>query len=304
VDQAPKPHLSACQPDWDDQTWSVEQLSRVDEPWEQADGRDFLVPAPLWRPADSGTTLTGSVQLTGDPKHWDVQAGHTAKVQERLAGHPDYAGPRQGDWRAPYGRFAGRPVLGANMLLDGGVYLGRRAREALIVDSHQPASLVEKAVRVWLNQLPSDLASQLFGESERLLAAFLPYRPEVVSAMQERGQLQPDKLVDLGVFIQAGGGVCRHQVLLLGVALERAIVSGRLYGRVSLERRHVPGWFSHAWVQYRSPEGRIAVLDAAHERFGWYDQMGLGGHTLYAPRQPKTPPGSLPTAPVPSQSQT
>lgn len=260
--------------------------NRVDEPW--FDAPLAALSHAAWAPGSYlalDEAETGQFETAGDPTQWNVQAGHTAKLRARLQSHPHYQPPVPTDWLAPYGRFLGRPVLGSNMVLDGGVYLGRRPREALLVDSQLPGSLVGKAVRAWLGKQRPGLNQRLFAEAERLLAAFLPYRPEVVEALDAKGQLPDDQLVDLGVFIGAGGGVCRHQVLLLGVCLERAIAAGVLQGKVSLERRHVPGWFSHAWVEFRTPEDRVAILDAAHGRLGWYDQMGAGGQRLYAPRE-------------------
>ncbi len=218
-----------------------------------------------------------------------ARGGNTAILLQRL----ESCGQLQpsSDADAPFGWFHGWRIIGAMTRIDGGIYLGRRPREAIVVDMRRPGSALRQLYELWLRSLRdgrsdadvrSDLHEHLAARVAELVAAYMPYDEQVVRRLDGRGLLQPDQPIDLDVFLGERGGVCRHQVCMVGALLERLVDQGWLQGHVSLERKHVPGWFSHAWVRFDDAEGSEWILDPAQERYGRLAGLEPEARVLYA----------------------
>lgn len=200
------------------------------------------------------------------------RGGNTALALQRLASRGDLQ--HGSPWDAPYGRYRGRRIIGAGSRIDGGVYLGRMAREAIVVDMARPGSLLRRVYDSFAAGLCSHRGGRappttalLVCALRGLIASAMPYNERRVHALEASTLPDDDGLVDLDLFLQAGGGVCRHQVCLVGAVLERLVDEGRLDGRVSLNRCFSEGWFSHAWVLWRGADGIPWLLDPAQSRY-------------------------------------
>lgn len=218
-----------------------------------------------------------------------ARTGNTAILVQRL--HASGQLQKSSDADAPFGWYHGWRIIGALTRIDGGIYLGRRPREAIVVDMRRPGSALRQLYSKWLESLRnghgddgvrSDLRVHLAVRVAELVAAYMPYDEQVVRRLDARGLLQPDQPIDLDVFLRERGGVCRHQVCMVGALLERLVDEGWLQGRVSLERKHVPGWFSHAWVRFDDGEGREWILDPAQQRYGHLSGFEAEAQVLYA----------------------
>jgi hypothetical protein len=220
--------------------------------------------------------------------------GRTVDVRNRMSGNPAYEEP---DGETRVGRYMGYPIIARDTPINGGVYLGAGAREALVVDDRNQPELLE----VWKAMLPTAPRSGTDAE-ERFLAAitqtvdsYLPYpkvsNPEAVIAGIVAESYGPqavsgDVLVPESLFIQKRIGICRQKALLDGYLVERAIRAGYLDRRskVSIDRNSVPGIGGHAWRRYKNPNGVVFIGDSATGYYGrlenapktWpYDRPGI-----------------------------
>lgn len=218
-----------------------------------------------------------------------ARTGNTAILVQRL--HASGQLQQSSEPDAPFGWYHGWRIIGALTRIDGGIYLGRRPREAIVVDMRRPGSALRQLYQQWLESLQrglgddavrADLRTHLAARVAELVAAYMPYDEQVVRRLDARGLLQPDQPIDLDVFLRERGGVCRHQVCMVGALLERLVDEGWLQGRVSLERKHVPGWFSHAWVRFDDGDGREWILDPAQQRYGHLSGFEAEARVLYA----------------------
>jgi hypothetical protein len=93
----------------------------------------------------------------------------------------------------------------------------------------------------------------------------LRYSIPETDALASRGQK-----IELSMYIQKGVGVCRTQAALSAYLVERLIKSGKLDGRVSIDRnmsQTINGERGgHAWARYTSASGQVYIIDPA-QRF-------------------------------------
>lgn len=229
----------------------------------------------------------------------------TVRAQDRLRASSEYEPYRPGDKDAPYGRFTGRPVIGSGMSrVNGGVYLGANAREAIVVDDEPGTPAGEFLRRQYAERL-LPLVRELADGYKRdpkdvaLLAVF----QEVLRSVRYDARMtegivrhhstgRPDQKMHLAMFVHAGAGVCRHQALLAAYLLERLMQESdrklRLNGQFSLERNQVAmtdenQHLAHVWVRYTTSDGEVYIIDPAQRKFGRLrDLMGQAGAWEYA----------------------
>jgi hypothetical protein len=230
-----------------------------------------------------------------------ARQGNTAMLLERLAPTQGYRPPRPDQPNAPHGTYNGRPIIGSGARIDGGVYLGRKPREAIVVDSRGAQGQLARVYHDLVNRVHGEVeaglgatavsTSAFLREARRwfrthlltlladLIRREMPYDEAVVRDVAVIRALRPDDEVELDIYVTARGGVCRHQVCLLGLVLELAVRDGWLVGEVHLDRKHVPGYFSHAWVRFVDPYGDVLILDPAQGLFTrWAELDELGRH--------------------------
>lgn len=283
------------------ENWQIANMAKVeDNPAETPAALDLRARIALWtaeasrhRPvpaAESADPAGVSAEAKAEDRSYErAKSGNTAILVSRLAADGTLQ-PSEGDPDAPYGWFHGWRIIGAEARIDGGVYLGRKPREAIVVDMRRPGSLLRKVYDRWLErlqkglrpeQLRADLRAHILARVSELVEEHMPYDEATVKRLDKQGFLRPDEPIDLDVFLAAKGGVCRHQVCFVGALLERLIDHGWLHGRVSLERKFVSGWFSHAWVRLRLGDGDVVVLDPAQRRYAFLHTLDSGSQMLY-----------------------
>lgn len=232
---------------------------------------------------------------------WSAQAGNTAHVMARLGNNVGFVPPLPGDATTPYGRYLGRPIIGRDSRIDGGVYIGRKPREAIVVEMAKPG-LLDNVYQNWLKELQhaaplwpwqhvtlgrKRAVQRLLGRHiatlcRALVSRVLPFDRQVVAQVAVEHTLGPDDKVRLDVYLRRRGGVCRHQVCLLGALLERLIDEGWAEGRVSIDRKYVPRQYSHAWVRWTDADGKVWILDAAQDVWGPLDAFEPERRWFYA----------------------
>jgi hypothetical protein len=176
--------------------------------------------------------------------------------------------------------YKGRPLIGRDTRIDGGVYAGLYSGEALVVDRqrypeayHRLQNDVEARI--------SDLKEQGYNlPRNRLIptAIFktirdtMRYSPAEVSILYWSNHSKDGEKVELGNYIHAGVGVCRHQALAVASLLEMYTDSGELPGKVGVDRSK--DWNpngeldEHAWVRYTNSANQVYILDVAQDYFG------------------------------------
>lgn len=164
-------------------------------------------------------------------------------------------------------KYQDRPIIGRDRPIDGGVYLGDTAREALVVDMKNSPALLGICEKVKQNAWDGNTYdnSKILMPAFREVAGIITIKnPDIVEQIiAERGWLG-DRKVSLENFYREGFGVCRHMALGLGAVLESFIKDGILSGNVSVDRSM--GTYKgreggHAWVRYTNSAGEVLILD-------------------------------------------
>jgi hypothetical protein len=172
--------------------------------------------------------------------------------------------------------FQGRPIIGRDRKINGGVYLGAGEREAIVVDDQKDLKLN----RVYQELINRRLQAQQKGipfkqgiieEIWQLVGEVMPFDEENVLDIEKRLP-EPDSKIYLSAFF--GGGVCRHQALLTAYLLERLANDGIVRGQASVDRNYVEGRGGHAWARYTNSAGDVFILDSALNYIGRLDEIG------------------------------
>lgn len=195
---------------------------------------------------------------------WDK----TIIAKDRLSFSPLYEEPSK---ESKNGVWQGRPIIGRDTRINGGVYVGAGEREAVVVDDLKQPELIE-AYRTLLGRIQGrdTVLRSVFDLTKQLL----PYNENTVE--QITGGFEPDQKVGLSVFVRAKGGVCRHQALLSGYLLEKLKDDGVVRGTASIDRNYVPGEGGHAWVRYKNSAGEVYIIDPAQNYIGRIEDAGEG----------------------------
>ena len=176
-----------------------------------------------------------------------------------------------------YGEFGGRPIIGRDSKINGGVYVGGGEREAVVVDDIKQPEL-QDAYRELLKRRKNqalhgiDFKDGILEEVFDLTREILPYDENKVDNITRN--LSHDEKVALSVFINEKGGVCRHQALLAGYLLEKLRNDGYVRGIASIDRNFVPGEGGHSWVRYVNSVGKVFVIDPAQDYIGSLEDAG------------------------------
>lgn len=175
------------------------------------------------------------------------------------------------DRESQNGYYLGRPIIGRDTPINGGIYVGGGEREAIVVDDSKGDSPLNDvytellSVRQRAVKRGENFKGTLLSHVFDLVKDRLPYSPRKVNQVAIIRRLKPDDPVSLDTYIQMGGGVCRHQALLAAYLLERLKKEGIVRGSVSIDRNYVKGRGGHAWVRYVNSAGILFVIDPARE---------------------------------------
>lgn len=166
--------------------------------------------------------------------------------------------------------YEGRHIIKRDSPIDGGVYLGGRKREAIVVDSVKHPLIGQvydevKAICIGLDNQTT--TAMVLGTVFNTVKLRLRYSEEETEKIIKERRAVDDRKISLGAFLDEQYGVCRHQALLTAFLLEKFIKENYLEGKVSVDRN---SWAlgAHAWCRYTNKEGKVTILDAAHNFIG------------------------------------
>lgn len=181
--------------------------------------------------------------------------------------------------------YQGRRVISRDKPINGGVYLGGSAREAIVVDDSRENSQLLQMYTSFLKDFEKIIAidpDTLINERLKMLFEFvrekMPYNENNVNHINS--QLKPDQKVGLERFL-GDGGVCRHQGLFAAYLLEKLITEGKMSGQVSVDRNYVPGLGGHGWARYTAANGEVYIIDAAQQYVGKLREIKPGIQWFY-----------------------
>lgn len=188
--------------------------------------------------------------------------------------------------------FQGRPIIGRDRKINGGVYLGGSAREAIVVDGKKDPALEQVYQELLSRRRNAQLNGKPFKdgileEVWNLVSQVMPYNEARVRQINQ-SLSAPDTKIYLSEFI--GGGVCRHQALLAGYLLERLCNENLLGGRASIDRNFVEGQGGHAWVRYTNSAGEVIIIDPAQRYIGRLNEMSEDNNRWFYERPEDTNP--------------
>jgi pSer/pThr/pTyr-binding forkhead associated (FHA) protein len=237
-------------------------------------------------------TPTNSTLLSGDmigPLHQNnddnIFADFSAKQQEDIQDRFDF-GPQ--DHEAPYGYYKNHPIIGRRTSsVKNGVYFTTEPNsEAVIVDDKS------KALQRLRNELaakyesrhgakPAQNIEKVLKEINSFIRKVMPYSDRTSDRLS-KPLYNGNKLIGLSEYVDARGGVCRHQCLLAAFLAESLIEKGILEGQVGVERnRDVDAHGAHAWAIFKTLDGQTIVIDPAQNYVGTKQQARKEGRWKY-----------------------
>lgn len=233
-----------------------------------------------------------------DNVHWDYTVYGEELLnlrKEQLKYEEPYVDQNGNEVQAKY---QGREIIGRNSRINGGVYIVPGIQEAIVVDdardgphvfseytkANQRFGQVARAKGISIQhhvkegQEPAVLESA-WETAKELLKYDLQYSIDISRRFK-------DRKIDLSTMLEDGKGVCRHQALLAGYLLEKAIVDGYMRGKVSVDRNFIEGKGGHAWTRYTDTKGRVFIIDPAQNFVGTLEEATkFGGWDYRRPEE-------------------
>lgn len=181
------------------------------------------------------------------------------------------------------GYFQGRPIIGRDTPINGGVYLGGGQREAIVIDDKKSEFLS----KIYQDVLTESADSQRDGTFKSTVLARVYEKVRQVLPADEKATetiaapYQNDQKVSIDLFLKAKTGVCRHQALLTAYLLEKLKADGLVRGVVSVDRNAIRGVGGHAWVRYTNSGGEVFIIDPTQGFIGRLSDAGDSSRWFY-----------------------
>ncbi len=209
-------------------------------------------------------------QVIGDgSRSGEVNWNRTALVEKRLMNSEFYEEP---DDESRSGYFGKRPIIGRDVPVIGGVYLGASSREAIVVSEN--SKLMTEFYQTIKDQLDEardagiNIKSMVMKMVYDYVLEVMPYSQNEVDKIAKDYKLGRDEKISLEVYLNRKAGVCRHQALMVAYILESLKRDGYVRGDISVDRNSVKGLGGHAWVRYTNSRGVVYIIDPAQKYLG------------------------------------
>ena len=178
---------------------------------------------------------TGTFSALHPPE--DLQNNRFARALYRIRTSPYFKNKIED--RKQHGYYEGRRIITEDSPINGGVYLGAIAHEAVVVDEKYGtlnALYNELILRFTRENSRRDcLEERIFQQAIRLAREKLPLNGEGVRALAFKHHIRPDRKAALDFYIKERKGAPRHQVLLAGYFLEKLKNRGLIDGQISID---------------------------------------------------------------------
>lgn len=165
------------------------------------------------------------------------------------------------------------PILtGESTEFNGHLSVGAGAREALLISDQNPEfshiynSVYSQVIQQLQEQIDArqNYKEHVFTSLFDVLHSTFPNRNvKALDSFLEKLHIpdNADAVINLGEFMQAGIGVCRHNVALGAYLLERMHNESWVGGQARIKRSTVPEMGGHAWIEYTNSDGQVIILD-------------------------------------------
>ena len=167
----------------------------------------------------------------------------------------------------PY--YQGRRIISTNSPIDGGVCIGEKQREAIVVDSGKDKevkklyTLVKKFSLVNGSIKKELILPMTFG----IVSEKIEYNKEKTRKIMTHLKVSNDDKVSIDTIIDLGFGESSHLALICGAILELAIKEALLHGQVNIDRNSTYN-NGRTWCRYTSFIDETLILDVAEPFFG------------------------------------
>lgn len=261
-----------------------------------------LLPHLNFARLDEGLLETHHTSVGASPIDDAMQPlrSNTAMLLERIESLAHYRGPRPNETVFVHGYYRDRHVIGTGTPVLGGVYMGHRPREALLVLATAPALCqmyhwllgryfserrsLGTRVKSFLRLLPRNhtgLADHTVLERVHdFVQLVMPFDESANSKVARDLGVRPDDEVLIDEYLKARKGVCRHQVCLFAALIEMMQQDGYIDGRVMVQRKSF-AIYSHAWARFTTNQGRVYIIDVAQKRSGWLAELSPHERAFY-----------------------
>lgn len=191
-----------------------------------------------------------------------------ARAAKRVSENTEYQGTFSS---SPYGRFQGRHIIGECTAIEGGVYIGQKEQEAVVVDeSYGKLQELYTEVTIRIARSMKDRQELSPREIVELVVDFvketIPYSVTDVQSIFDRDQVLPDQKVALDYFVRERAGLARHQLLLAAYLLEKLKFRKLLAGFLCLERVAESKIGEDERLSFSMPGGDELIFSPAGER--------------------------------------
>ncbi len=176
---------------------------------------------------------------------------------------PQYASSNV--FNAPYGYFRGRPMIGEETVVTGGIFVSAGAHEAIVVDEKYGylAQILENIFQLAEKREKEgkNFKQGILTDISRIVQHTLKFDPAAVTKLLKDKNIGADAKVSLDIFIQARVGVARHQVLLAAYLIEKLRKKGLLNGRFAFDPRIKKEHGEDERLFYINSVGKVFVVD-------------------------------------------
>lgn len=166
--------------------------------------------------------------------------------------------------------YQGRPIIHRDSPVNGGVYLGAKQREAIVIDSKKYSGLsalysIAKNKASVDGNVRKDLVLEAVFQTVR--EAMPTQNEEAVEKIAREHGAEKDGKIALDVFLEKRTGVCRQDALACAALLELFKEEGFIRGKPGVDRNSTE-LGGHAWCRYKNSDGEVFILDVAQNYLG------------------------------------
>ncbi len=167
------------------------------------------------------------------------------------------------------GMFGGRPIIGHDTAINGGVCIGERPREAVVVDDSKYVELREAYDEfLAFARLPQNQKKNLFVSILEYCRVKIPMSEDGRQEVVDEFGVSNDGLISLTKFFDRGGN-CVQGGLLAAYLVEKLNAERKLKGSFGFYKNGIRDRGGHAWVRVNNAKGElVAIIDPAKNYVG------------------------------------
>lgn len=168
-------------------------------------------------------------------------------------------------FKAPYGYFRGRPMIGEETQVNGGIFVSSGPHESIVIDEKYGylAQVLENLTNLseQREKEGKNFKQGILSDVAYIVQRTLKFNPGGVTKLLKDRGIGIDSKVSLDLFIEAKVGVARHQILLTAYLIEKLKKRGLLHGKFALDPRIKRQGGEDERLFYINSVGKVFVVD-------------------------------------------